>query len=227
METAGAGSWNFERIGEAVKYAGRVHATQVRKGSDVPYVSHLLGVAELVMSFGGTDSETAAAILHDVVEDGGGSARLEELEKGFGPDVAAIVEACSDSQVDIAATEKPPWIDRKTAYIKHLAGPDAAPGSLLVSACDKLHNLSATRSDYETVGEELWTRFKTGWAGQVWYYRELHAVYRRSTDARVRDVARRLQTELSLLEDALARRGYPLYRVKEELERVVASRPDA
>lgn len=223
---AGGRGWDFDRISDAVRYAGRIHAAQVRKGSSVPYLAHLLGVAELVMTFGGDDTETTAAVLHDVVEDGGGGARLEELKDRFGPQVAAIVEACSDSQVDTAATEKPPWIDRKKAYIDHLSSPDAAPGAQLVSACDKLHNLSATRSDYETVGDELWKRFKTGWAGQVWYYRKLHAVYRQSTDTRVQEVARRLWAELSLLQDALARRGYPLYRVAEELERAVTSGPD-
>jgi hypothetical protein len=107
------------------------------------------------------------------------------------------------------------------AYISHLTSPGAAPGSLLVSACDKLHNLPAARDDFERLGEMVWKRFKTGWPGQVWYYRQLLEVYRQSTDARVWRVADRIGAELAALESALQDRSYPLELLDEELDQAV------
>src|SRR5438067_2141818 len=112
------------------------------------------------------------------------------------------------------------------AYISHLTSPGAAPGSLLVSACDKLHNLTATRDDFGTAGETVWKRFKTGWAGQVWYYRQLLEVYRRSTDERVWKVADRIGAELAALESALHDRSYPLERLDEELDQAIERKKD-
>lgn len=196
-----------------------VHAGQKRKGSDSPYLSHLLGVTELVMSFGGDEVEAAAALLHDAVEDGGGSRRLVDIEHACGSRVAAIVESCTDSTVDVSAgVEKSPWFNRKRAYISHLASPDATASAQLVSACDKLHNVASTHRDYLALGDQLWARFKTGWAGQVWYYRQLLEVYRGSADARVRKVADRIAAELSGLETMLIRDGYDL----DHLEQLIA-----
>lgn len=190
----------------AFSLASVAHAGQVRKGSNVPYLAHLLGVTELVMMYGGTDTEAAAALLHDAVEDGGGISRLGDIRAACGERVAAIVESCSDSTVDTTAgAEKATWKQRKERYIAHLASPDVPEGAALVSACNKLHNLRATRLDYEHVGKELWERFKTGADGQLWYYRQLLDVYRRSPDARVRTVAESIASELHQLEIALSR----------------------
>jgi (p)ppGpp synthase/HD superfamily hydrolase len=214
--------WDYEKIGRAFGIAAEAHREQARKGSDTPYLAHLLGVAELVLTFGGSETEFAAALLHDTIEDGGGQRRHQEIEEACGEETASIVDSCSDSHVDTAEhAQKGPWRERKIAYISHLTSPSAAPGSLLVSACDKLHNLTATRADFERTGEMVWRRFKTGWPGQIWYYRQLLEVYRHSTDERVWTVADRIGAELAALESALLDRSYPLQRLDEELNRAI------
>jgi GTP pyrophosphokinase len=96
---------------------------------------------------------------------------LNRIEERFGAKVAAIVLACTDSH----EVPKPPWNERKRAYVAHLHV--ALPDAQLVSACDKLYNLRAICADYRTVGEALWGRFTGGREGVLWYYRELAAAF--------------------------------------------------
>ena len=42
-----------ERYAQAVDYARIAHAGQLRKGTQIPYLSHLLGVSTLVLECGG------------------------------------------------------------------------------------------------------------------------------------------------------------------------------
>lgn len=156
-----------ERFAEALTFAYRLHARQVRKGSGVPYVSHLLSVCALVLEFGGGEDEAIAALLHDAVEDQGGQPMLGQIRDRFGETVADIVLGCSDSDV----VPKPPWRERKERYIAHVTG--ASPSTRLVSACDKLHNARTMLVDYRAVGESLWSRFKGGREDTMWYHREM------------------------------------------------------
>jgi (p)ppGpp synthase/HD superfamily hydrolase len=156
-----------DRFEEALIYAARLHACQVRKGSGVPYVSHLLAVCALVMEFGGDEDQAIAGLLHDAIEDQGGKGTREEIRKRFGDRVTAIVEGCTDADT----LPKPPWKPRKEAYIAHLR---KAPEEVrLVSAADKLHNVRTITADYRQLGENLWSRFRGGKEGTLWYYREL------------------------------------------------------
>ena len=149
----------------ALKYASRLHAKQTRKGSDAPYVSHLLAVAAIVLEHGGTEKEGIAALLHDAVEDQGGQATLVEIRRRYGKRVAGIVAACSDTD----QLPKPPWHERKEAYVKRLR---SEPYSVrLVVAADKLHNARHLLSSYRVQGEDLWPHFKGGREGTLWYYR--------------------------------------------------------
>ena len=159
------------RFDEALVFASRLHAQQVRKGGTIPYISHLLAVSALVLEHGGKEDEAIAALLHDAVEDQGGEPTRREIQRRFGDGVAHIVDGCSDTDT----TPKPPWQERKTAYLAHLQEADGSV--LLVSAADKLHNLRTMRSDYELVGEDLWLRFKAGRELTLWYYRSLIEVY--------------------------------------------------
>lgn len=155
------------RFDKALVYARKLHRKQLRKGTDIPYVSHLLAVTAIVLEHGGTEDEAIAALLHDAVEDQGGSETREAIRKRFGEDVAAIVDGCSDADT----LPKPPWCERKSAYIAHLG---KAPRSVrLVSAADKLHNARAILADYREIGEPLWKRFNGGRDGTLWYYRAL------------------------------------------------------
>ena len=160
------------RLSRAMAMAEEVHAGVTRKGTDIPYLAHVVGVSALVMEFGGNEDETIAGLLHDTIEDGGtpDAIRARILEQ-FGPRVLEIVEAMTDAAPE-AGQAKPPWRERKEAYIAHLAEADDA-GVHRVCMADKLYNLRATNSDVAEIGDAVWDRFKAGAEGQAWYYAEL------------------------------------------------------
>jgi (p)ppGpp synthase/HD superfamily hydrolase len=151
--------------------ATRLHATQVRKGTTIPYVAHLLGVCSIVLEYGGDEAQAIAALLHDAVEDQGGASVLAYIRATYGAEVARLVEGCTDADV----IPKPPWRARKEAYIAHL--PHTDERLRLVSAADKLYNARAILRDYRTLGEGLWARFNGGRDGTLWYYRALAAAF--------------------------------------------------
>lgn len=153
------------RFENALLFAAQSHRAQVRKGTTIPYVSHLLQVSGLVLEHGGDEDEAIAGLLHDVVEDT--ETTVEQVENAFGPKVAAIVAGCTDADVK----PKPEWIVRKQAYLAHIA--TASRSVRLVSSCDKLHNARAILSDYQVSGEELWPRFNQSRRHTLWYYRSL------------------------------------------------------
>lgn len=161
------------RFAQAWLYAHALHADQVRKGTAIPYITHLMSVAGIVADYGGDEEQVIAALLHDAVEDQGGPPRLVEIHSQFGPRVAAIVQACTDADV----TPKPPWASRKRAYIAHL---DAAPAdALLVSAADKLHNARTLLADVRREGLATFARFNGQLGGTLWYYHALVAAFQR------------------------------------------------
>ena len=162
----------WTRLAAAAAFAFALHAGQRRKGTTIPYIAHLMSVAALVLEHGGDEEQAIAGLLHDAIEDGG--ADQEEIIKGrFGFRVAAIVRACTDSDV----FPKPPWRERKERYIEHLD--DVGQDVLLVSACDKLHNARAIVSDLSVHGPEVFTRFAGGRDGTLWYYDALAEVFSR------------------------------------------------
>ena len=155
------------RFRRAFLFAADKHSRQTRKASTIPYIAHLMGVASLVLEFGGDEDMAIAALLHDVVEDCGGVAMLNEVRRKFGARVAKIVDGCTDSYIE----PKPPWRERKEVYLRHLKNAD--PATRLVSAADKLNNVRSILSDYREVGESIWARFNGGRGGTLWYYRTL------------------------------------------------------
>lgn len=157
---------------EALALAMELHKDQPRKQTKIPYISHLLAVASIVLEHGGTEQEAIAALLHDAVEDQGGAPTREKIREKFGEGVVAIVDGCSDT--DIAP--KPPWRQRKETHIAHLR--TASPSVRLVYAADKLHNIRCILADYRHMGETLWTRFNGGKEGTLWYYRALVDVFK-------------------------------------------------
>lgn len=159
--------WYGRKFEDALVYAARVHDGQVRKGTETPYVTHLLAVAAIVGENGGTEDEVVAALLHDAPEDRGGEQRLADIRARFGDEVAGIVAGCSDT----LEVPKPGWDERKKKYVEHVR--HATISVRLVSAADKLHNARAILSDYREVGEDIWSRFKGGRDGTLWYYRSL------------------------------------------------------
>lgn len=184
------------RFEAALSFANFLHGDQKRKGSDIPYISHLLATTAIALEHGANEDEAIAAVLHDAVEDApseiGGEKALKMIQRRFGDTVGKIVEGCSDCRT----MPKPPWKERKEAYLKHLETADFS--IRLVSASDKLHNAQAILRDLRTVGDKLWERFKAGKEGTLWYYRSLVQIYKKVGPGKLAD-------ELALVVDEINR----------------------
>lgn len=184
-----------DQFSKALVYAERKHHTQVRKGGDIPYVGHLLSVAGLVINDGGSEAQAIAALLHDAVEDQGGPPTLEDIRANFGDEVARIVDECSDADEE----PKPPWLERKQAYINHLGA--VGEDTLLVSVADKLDNARSMLRDYHEHGPALWQRFnRKNPDDHLWYYGCLLDAYRaRGLNSWMVDELARVVKELNRL----------------------------
>jgi GTP pyrophosphokinase len=200
------------RFSEALRLAAELHAQQKRKGTDIPYISHLLAVASLALEYGADENEAIAALLHDAIEDAPKELGLEAatvvrrlLEMKFGRCVLDIVEACTDTDIQ----PKPPWIRRKQTYINGIA--QEPPSAVLVSACDKLHNGRAILRDYLTHGEQLWRRFNAPNHHIIGYYRGLTDAFaaraKQLSDVRLRPLAQELNAVVTKLEKETGIRG--------------------
>lgn len=159
-----------DRFREALGYCFDWHRHQVRKGTPVPYVAHLMAVASIVLENGGDEDTAIAALLHDAVEDQGGLETLEIIRTRFGTRVAAIVRHCSDSHT----SPKPPWKERKEKALRHLE--KASPEALLVVLADKIHNARSIVLDLRRSGSSVWNRFQGGREGTLWYYQAVLGV---------------------------------------------------
>src|ERR1035437_5464640 len=187
------------RFTSAVDYARHIHIER-RKGTDIPYMAHLLGVASLVMGevghagFPVTEDMVIAALLHDAAEDQGGERRLKDIEHNFGSNVARMVEGLSDS-LAVDPHHKESWPERKKAYIRRLLKEPA--DVRLISVADKLYNARSILEDYQEIGPRVWERFKRGRDDQIWYFDELLKVYKLHGASRIVEELRRVVTELS------------------------------
>ena len=183
-----------KRFDEALTYAEKLHRSAKRKGTSIPYVAHLLSVAGLVLSAGGSQHEAIAALLHDAAEDAGGEPRLAKIRKKFGKSVAEIVRSCSDTLED----PKPEWRPRKEAYIAHLG--EASPSALLVSLADKVDNARAIAMDLERDGVGVWERFNGRREDSLWYYRAVLERLREVLNGEHRSLLRELELNVLRLE---------------------------
>lgn len=188
------------RFADALAYAATIHRDQRRKGGEIPYIAHLLAVAALVIedaARGGelTEDLAIAALLHDAAEDQGGRARLDDIAQRYGAEVARVVAHCSDS-LDDGSGPRPPWRERKEAYLAALADADRAV--LRVSLADKLHNTRAIVADLRELGPALWKRFDPE-ADALWYQRSLSLLYLRRLPGRQADEHAAAVAELAAL----------------------------
>jgi (p)ppGpp synthase/HD superfamily hydrolase len=186
------------RFTSAMDYARHIHIER-RKGTGIPYMAHLLGVASLVMGEAGhaafpvTEDMVIAALLHDAAEDHGGMLRLRDIEHNFGANVARMVEGLSDSLTEDPAN-KQSWLERKQAYVQRLRQEPA--DVQLISVADKLYNARAILEDYREIGPTVWERFKRGRNDQISYFDQLLAVYKSSAASRIVDELERVVNEL-------------------------------
>ncbi|MBA3639777.1 MAG: HD domain-containing protein [Acidobacteriota bacterium] len=195
------------RFSEALVLAADLHRHQARKGTAIPYISHLLAVTAVALEFGADENEAIAALLHDAIEDAPSQLGQEKaivvrrlIEMKFGPSVLDLVESCTDADVQ----PKPPWLERKCAYIEAIA--HKSPSAVLVSAADKLHNARAILRDLRTDGHKVWERFnkETTAVMIVGYYRGLVTAFQTRTselpDGRLRPVVQELHDVVAMLE---------------------------
>ena len=165
--------WLYDQnMFRALAAAAQIHAAQSRNGTDIPYLSHLLGTCSIALEYGADEDQAIAALLHDAIEDGLPTEAARRTVASFGPEVLRIVEACTDADTH----PKPPWRERKEAYLAHLAGQDGPV--LLVSASDKLHNARSIVRDLREIGDRVWERFNPSKEEMLWYYRSLVTAYR-------------------------------------------------
>ncbi len=163
------------RFDHALLFAAQVHRNQDRKKTGIPYISHLLGVASIVLDYGGDEEMAIAALLHDAVEDHGGRPMLKAIEQMFGARVAKIVDGCTDSYVE-DPKKKESWERRKFRYLRRVRHEDAE--TRFVSAADKLYNARAVLRDLRYDGDVAFARFSAPKAKIIWYYRSLVTQYR-------------------------------------------------
>ena len=159
------------RFNDALTYAFQLHKNQYRKGTGVPYLTHLLGVTALVLEAGGDEDQAIAALLHDAVEDQGGRKTLDEINRRFGDRVAEIVDGCTDTY----ASPKPSWRKRKENYLEHLR--TSPPYIRKVALADKIHNARSILFDLKSHNDKVWRRFNGGKEGTLWYYRSLVNIF--------------------------------------------------
>lgn len=180
-----------DRFGDALKYAHELHRDQFRKGTRIPYISHLLIVVGLVVEQGADEDTAIAAVLHDAVEDAGGAPLLDTITRRFGGRVAGFVNEVSDTDQD----PKPPWRERKERYLASISA--MSPEALLIAVADKLHNNRNTLADSK-VSDEVWTRFNANREEQAWFHHRFLA----EVEAR-EDRPRALVAELRRVDEEL------------------------
>lgn len=166
-----------EKFDEALALASELHREQSRKGTPIPYMSHLMAVAGIVLEanayheMDNIEDVAIGALLHDAIEDQGHKIDLGQIRDKFGETVHRIVRECSDAIVTEEGQEKPPWEERKKKYLAKIAG--KSQETILVSCADKLHNARCIMFDYDRIGDDIWDRFNAGKDGTVWYYKRL------------------------------------------------------
>jgi (p)ppGpp synthase/HD superfamily hydrolase len=169
------------RLSDALALAVEAHEGQVRKGTTTSYIAHVMSVAALVLEYGGNEDQAIAGLLHDVIEDGG-DAYGDRIRTQFGEEVLRLVQGCTDGTAEekakavTAEQKQASWKARKDRYLESLASEDHA--TLLVSACDKLHNARAIVADLESIGTVVFERFTAGREGTLWYYSEIEGIMR-------------------------------------------------
>jgi (p)ppGpp synthase/HD superfamily hydrolase len=178
------------RFVQALSYAARLHGRQMRKRTERPYIGHLLSVTSIVIEYGGDEDMAIAALLHDAVEDQGGIPLLREIRRKFGKRVAHIVDGCTDSYSE----PKPPWLERKRAYLKRVSS--ESEDVRLVSAADKLSNARETLYEFRTHGDGVFERFAGEKEGTLWYYRALIDAFRKAGSNPLVEELNRVVTEL-------------------------------
>ena len=173
-----------QKFDDALALASELHRDQIRKDAPIPYLAHLMAVAGIVLEanayhpMDNLEDVAIGALLHDAIEDQGHKIGLDNIKARFGETVHRIVLECSDAVVTEEGQEKPPWKERKEAYLAKIRSKSRE--TLLVSCADKLHNARCIMFDHDRMGDAIWDRFNAEKDGTVWYYRSLAEEFRKA-----------------------------------------------
>lgn len=149
----------MNNIHKAINFATIAHKNQLRKTTEVPYISHIFEVALILAQNGADETTTIVGILHDTVEDT--ATTIEEITEQFGTEIASLVAQETENKALS-------WEERKEFTIQHL--PQSPLSVQMVTCADKLSNIRTTASDLNRLGDQVWDRFKRGYNQQKWYY---------------------------------------------------------
>lgn len=161
---------------EALLFAAQTQDGDLRKGTEIPYVSHLLSVCAVVLEDGGDEDEAIAALLHDTLEDHPEKVTASDLARRFGTRVADLVVQCTDTPPDYEGGPKAPWQGRKDACVERIR--EETYPLCRVALADKLHNTRSIVLDHRRFGDAIWKRFKAPKADQLLYHRALVEAFR-------------------------------------------------
>lgn len=157
----------------AFALANHWHTGHMRKGTEIPYISHLMAVSALVLEYGGTLEQASAALLHDVIEDT--NCTIEEIIKLVSNDVAQIVLECTHVEFAEITDKEAKTVAKKTFYLERLLSPDRLAAANLVALCDKTHNIECTVRDWQISGQDksMFNKFNGGYEIQKNWYTSL------------------------------------------------------
>lgn len=184
-----------DKVNLALKVASRAHRDQMRKGTDIPYISHPVAVAMIVSGYTTDEDTIAASILHDILEDVEPTVYSEtDMRNDFGNEVVKIVKDVSEDKT--AGEPEKPWIERKKSYLAHL---DSLENErpLIVSAADKIHNLTDILEEYERIGDSIWQKFNASKNDELWFYTEFLKIIDK------KQIPEQMKNDLALLVDRL------------------------
>ena len=177
-------------IFKAIEFATKAHSGLYRKGTNIPYITHPLNVAQILIEYECPESVVTAGILHDTLEDT--QATVDDIRDAFGYEVADLVNAVSEPN------KSDTWENRKAHTIKHLK--TASPEVLMISLADKMDNIKKIREDYEKIGNKVWERFNRPKEKQKWYYETLADVFSmRLNDPKTAFLVNHFRSEVNLV----------------------------
>lgn len=184
-----------DKVNLALKVASRAHRDQMRKGTDIPYISHPVAVAMIVSEYTTDEDTIVASILHDILEDVEPTVYSEtDMRNDFGDEVVKIVKDVSEDKT--AGEPEKPWIERKKGYLAHLDSLENEK-PLIVSTADKIHNLTDILEEYERIGDSIWQKFNASKNDELWFYTEFLKIIDK------KQIPEQMKNDLALLVDRL------------------------
>lgn len=129
------GNYNYDLVKKAFEYCVQKHEGQKRCTNEDYYI-HPFNVALIIVTLGMDSESIAAALLHDVVEDT--DATLEDIKRGFGDDVALLVDGVTKiGRLNFSTKEQ----QQAESLRKMLIAMGQDIRVIIIKLADRLHNM--------------------------------------------------------------------------------------